>query len=984
MRPTHTAHIRSTTLANVLRATAAVSAFLVLLYAVAGFFVLPALLRPHAIETARNRTGYEVEIEDLSINPFTLSVRVEGLVVRDQGQAPMIALESMYADFEAVRSLAGRALVFEEIRLSRPFIALKRDRDGSINLEPLFRSAAGTESSMPERPPAIIVGHIAITHGRVEFHDISHSKPFQETMDSLNIVLHGVTTRLNEKGTYSLEASTDRGEILRWNGDLSILPLKSSGTIELSGIRLGTLTDFLQSTVGFVVEEGTAGVTGRYTGELTGGRMTLRIEDGRVNGGNLRCTDPTDDLNEVRVERFALEGIRADYALRSVDIANITVSSLQAGTSIDSAFQVGIRHMLTPPVTAAFPHRKATAPETPWKIGINRIRLDHASLRVTDASFTDPIVTRIDSLNVVVENVKYSTPPKSTLYARGVLNSSGTIDVEGTAGIDPLEGRLSVSAAGVQLMPLFPYLTRMESGQLVFGGITVEMRPLKSSDRIRLRSASASLRGTLSFASKGKEPHIEFRGAAGTGEVLLTDDSFKQDFLRLHRSDVRGIVYRSASRELAIEEIALDSPRFQVVLGRDGITNIQRILGSRPDAVPGVLSPPAMRIVLNSVSVTGASAVYSDLSLSTDSAITVSGLNVKAKTTECDEQPRNDTKDDGRTEHSIQTNSRGHANFREGKTCTDITVSNHGIDLTDFSPLFGEYAGYRIRGGTLNLDFHYQVAEQQLAGKHRIIIDQLTLGEEVRGPDVTPLPVKLGIALLKDSRNVIDLDIPVAGDLNHPDFSLFPVILRAFTAAIASPFESIGSLFGGTGESLQHVEFQGGTATLSKDEETSLDTLAMGMGVRPSLTLLVPGVASPPIDRPGLARRAIWRRVRQGNYDGTDMTPDQQRELFALYHRTFGEDADSRVPAIDSTGRRLLPAERDAAVTEACLIRITEAETVTEEDLRRLAQQRSLAIKDRLVLKGGVQERRIIVQDPDINATSYSGLIRLEMKLDAK
>ena len=59
-----------------------------------------------------------------------------------------------------------------------------------------------------------------------------------------------------------------------------------------------------------------------------------------------------------------------------------------------------------------------------------------------------------------------------------------------------------------------------------------------------------------------------------------------------------------------------------------------------------------------------------------------------------------------------------------------------------------------------------------MQGKNRIFLDQLTLGDKVDSPDATSLPVKLGIALLKDSNGLIELDLPVNGDLRNPEFSI--------------------------------------------------------------------------------------------------------------------------------------------------------------------------------------------------------------------
>lgn len=82
-----------------------------------------------------------------------------------------------------------------------------------------------------------------------------------------------------------------------------------------------------------------------------------------------------------------------------------------------------------------------------------------------------------------------------------------------------------------------------------------------------------------------------------------------------------------------------------------------------------------------------------------------------------------------------------------------------------------------------------------------MFLDQLTLGERVESPDATKLPVKLAIALLKDRKGEIKLDIPVKGSLKDPEFSLGGVIIKILinllVKAATSPFALLGAMFGG-------------------------------------------------------------------------------------------------------------------------------------------------------------------------------------------
>ena len=88
-----------------------------------------------------------------------------------------------------------------------------------------------------------------------------------------------------------------------------------------------------------------------------------------------------------------------------------------------------------------------------------------------------------------------------------------------------------------------------------------------------------------------------------------------------------------------------------------------------------------------------------------------------------------------------------------------------------------EFAGYKIEKGQMALDLQYKVNKGQLEAQNKIFIDQLTLGDKVENPNATSLPLNLAIALLKDADGKINLDFPITGSLDDPQFSVGALIV---------------------------------------------------------------------------------------------------------------------------------------------------------------------------------------------------------------
>jgi hypothetical protein len=135
----------------------------------------------------------------------------------------------------------------------------------------------------------------------------------------------------------------------------------------------------------------------------------------------------------------------------------------------------------------------------------------------------------------------------------------------------------------------------------------------------------------------------------------------------------------------------------------------------------------------------------------------------------------------------------------------------------------------------------------------------------VDSPDATTLPVNLAISLLKNNRGEIDLNLPISGSLDDPQFSIggliIKVIVNLFVKAVTSPFALLGSMFG-SGEELSNVEFAVGRASLDAAGTKKLESLAKALVERNSLKLEIVGRADPEIDKEGVKRAGIERAMK--------------------------------------------------------------------------------------------------------------------------
>ncbi|MBI5926510.1 MAG: DUF748 domain-containing protein [Aquabacterium sp.] len=282
------------------------------------------------------------------------------------------------------------------------------------------------------------------------------------------------------------------------------------------------------------------------------------------------------------------------------------------------------------------------------------------------------------------------------------------------------------------------------------------------------------------------------------------------------------------------------------------------------------------------------------------------------------------------------------------KLYTDIQATAKGIELTRMTPYAARYAGYAIDKGTLSVNVHYKVDGGKLDASNQIFLDQLTFGEKTDSPDAVKLPVLFAVSLLKNSKGEIDINLPISGSLDDPQFSvggiIWRVLVNLITKAVTAPF---ALLSGGGSDELGYVAFDAGQGELSDSARQRLDTLAAKLVDRPALKLAATGRADPDADAEGLRQAHVDKLMRAAKAKATGQSPadvqinasERSTWLAAAY-----KAADIKKPRnLVGMAKTLPDAEMEAMLKAAA--------PVNPEALRALANQRGDQVKAYLAHK---------------------------------
>ena len=303
----------------------------------------------------------------------------------------------------------------------------------------------------------------------------------------------------------------------------------------------------------------------------------------------------------------------------------------------------------------------------------------------------------------------------------------------------------------------------------------------------------------------------------------------------------------------------------------------------------------------------------------------------------------------------------------------DLKVSFRDIELSPVTPYSGNYLGYTVEKGKLFLELTYHIDKKQLDSENKIFIDQFTFGKKVNSPNATSLPVKLGLALLKDRKGEIHLDVPVTGRTDAPQFSIWKLVFQALknlmVKAVTSPFSLLSSMFGG-GQDFSAIQFSSGMSTLQPQEEQKLTTLAKALLDRPALKVELKGYVDRDKDTEAYRHELLNRKLKNEKFlalvkQGTLKEGEKADSVLVL-----PEEYPNYLSAVYK--KEKFPKPRNflglvKALPPDEMRKLIIANTVIgETEFKTLARERVTTVMNYLVTKGGVPPERIFQKNDDL------------------
>ena len=823
-------------------------------------------------------------------------------------------------------------------------------KDGFLNVKGLSLDEGANELSLGELelPKFDLVSKIAdkteaaLNLSSVNLNDISFKNAISASVKSLNLSDISLLANLNEKSELNATAKlksiganalqvdeADRNlanlkDINASNLNLNLANNKTALTLEkiaLNGIN-APLSKSANANVA------SAGVTN--TSFTMDGNKSLASLD-ELNVKNIELKAKNKDIAsvaDVGVKSVSFDLLKMALNIASVDVNKPKFTSELNDNGLSAVNELGFGEQSAKATKAAKHTKKvekkaenksaSKSKENEFKFDVKNISVNNADIALTHLFEGEKIAHKFDNLFVKVANL--SSDFSKPFDAKVAMKSSQklNLDVESKIKIEPLDVSAKIKLNDTNLPKYFAYAKPFLEASLASGQM----------------SADAQLHYAKDIKADAKVSIKDIRLNGKKTEKLIAFKSL----------DLEKISF--AKNDLAISGVSLNSPFIKAHLSKERKFNLSQIVKEDKNKAKTEAKEKSkktaskkddeLKFSVKNFSLKNGEVDFSDASLFMPFATTISKLN--GKLTDIDKKRPSS----GEFQGVVGKNGFAQITAKlfpfELKQNTDIKLDFKDIDLVNVTPYSGQFVGYKIKKGKLNLNLNYSVTDSKLNGSNFINFDSLTLGEKVESKDAVNLPLSLAISILSDQNNQINIDLPVEGNLDDPDFKyggvIWAAVKKLFADITLAPFRFLGNALGLGSKDLSSIDFLAGSSELISSEAPKIADFIKLTGSKPKMKLSITPTYSK-LDESFYKNKKLDQKINQ---------------IIASSGKDYIAVLNELVPNLKDRNEKALREEALKGIE------------VDKAKLVELANERANAVKEALI-KAGLEAGRININD---------------------
>ncbi|MDD5160676.1 MAG: DUF748 domain-containing protein [Sulfuricurvum sp.] len=669
----------------------------------------------------------------------------------------------------------------------------------------------------------------------------------------------------------------------------------------------------------------------------------------------IRVVRQSDNALTVGIEGIDVDGIEIARAGKFAQVQKLSIRHPSAALNRLKDGSIDLSKY-----AYASPAKAESEPSAPWGYRVDEIALNDGSVAFSDEVPKKKVDFNLDQLNLNLRAFESNPALKSHISVQTRINEKSTFDLNGDITRSPVRSSGTFALKGLDVSWFDPYL--------------------EPSTYVSLRRGNVTLAAQYDY----NPSKTGVKGKISLSDWVVNDTRDDSVLLGWQNIGATPFVYAYPDNRLKINQLAIDGLYTNALIDSKKVLNyttLSKSTAGETNTIKPSSNPFGIDIV--KLLVRDSSATFSDQSLPLPFKTYIHDLEGSVLGISTTKDVTTFVKLRGGVDQYGLAKVDGSLNTKDPKKFTDIKVVFDNLELKHYTPYSLQFLGYKIDGGKLFLNLGYKIDGGKLNGANQVVIKQIELGAEKEGG--SPWPMRFVVALLEDSEGVIDVDLPIEGDVNKPDFKygtvVWQVIKNLFTKAVTSPFRLLGSIMGIESDTLASIDFEPGSATLLPPQVEKLDQITKMLTKRPKLSLDVYGGWDEASDAHALKARKLVQAALKMNA-GLKIDSPQAISMEIL--------EDMAEESLEKKERKELKAKleeqypQEAAFvrhySEALIEKLIPLQPLAPQELQVLAHQRSDAIRNYL-LRTPEFEKRIIVKAEEMIKVTKTAEIPVRMEI---
>lgn len=866
----------------------------------------------------------------------------------------------------------------QDLALSTMMLKLKRSSKGKINWSDylVYESQSKEKDSTEQKAWSIDLAELSLEDFSIAFEDSAVVPKVTTNIEDLNFYVKALTLKGENPSPYTVAFTLDKQGSCLSQGVFTHSSVELQSFLECKGLDVAHFDPYISQSAkealkhyGLKLKKGNLSMSSAINLHKDKDSFSLSLIDANLALNNFIIQTQAESKELLRFVSFALSDIDLQSDKKSLKIkkAILNKPALSLERKKDGSF--AIADLIEP--------KEATASaNTPgYFFLLNHFGVKNAAVTLEDNALQKPLKHKLHNIYANLYNASSQSKTAMGYDLRLEMLGGGMLTSKGKLSHSPLSQSGSFELKELALAQFTPYIQE-------YAHVSIE-------------DGKFSLNGKSEYSPSSFAPDLRVQGGAKLHSFFLYDALEKTQLITFADVNAKSYTLELFPNRLYVDELDVDA--FYV----DASIDEQRRLNFTKLMKPVALQEPSQALFTHSSSSSfpykiaranfkSGSAKFADYSIPLKFFTHIHDLDgsIYSISSEAGDTSYVDLVGEIDKYASVKVN--GSIDSGDPRVYTDMNLNFKNIDMSSLSGYSLSFAGHEIDAGKLYLDLGYEISNAHLLAKNNILIEQIKLGKKSQEQNATILPLGIVIGLLEDANGIIDVSMPIEGNMDNPDFRYGKIVLESMgsliTSAVSSPFRLLGSMLGLGGEELEYVAFEAGSAEIDPPQREKLDRIAAVLLSKPNIELIVAGQFEAKKDKRALQMQKLINLVveKSGIKNIQDhrsvMTIEMLEEIYEEYHDdAMLEEMQEHLKRVHSDKEAFRRAYNKELI-DLC----REIQPFDDAELIALAKSRAKNVTDHLVNTRGVPLDRIIQKEYKYTKKSSEIFVKMLLEIELK